>query len=62
MRHPILVINAGSSSIKFSIYGTDATDPSAFLKGQIEIQDEGSQLAALLAGAKPGEQGTDRWC
>src|SRR5215467_8158975 len=27
-----------------------------FLKGQIEIQDEGSQLAALLADAKPGEQ------
>ena len=31
----------------------------AYLKGQIEIQDEGSQLAALLAGAKPGEQVID---
>ena len=31
----------------------------AFLKGQIEIQDEGSQLAALLSGAKPGEQVID---
>lgn len=31
----------------------------AFLKGQIEIQDEGSQLAALFAGAKPGEQVID---
>ena len=31
----------------------------AFLKGMIEIQDEGSQLAALLAGAKPGEQVVD---
>ena len=31
----------------------------AFLKGQIEIQDEGSQLAALLAGAKAGEQVVD---
>jgi 16S rRNA (cytosine967-C5)-methyltransferase len=30
-----------------------------FLKGQIEIQDEGSQLAALFAGAKPGEQVID---
>ncbi len=29
------------------------------LKGQIEIQDEGSQLAALLAQAKPGEQVID---
>jgi 16S rRNA (cytosine967-C5)-methyltransferase len=31
----------------------------AYLKGLIEIQDEGSQLAALLAGAKPGEQVVD---
>jgi len=33
-------------------------DP-AFLKGHIEIQDEGSQLAALLSGAAPGEQVVD---
>jgi 16S rRNA (cytosine967-C5)-methyltransferase len=31
----------------------------SFRKGEIEIQDEGSQLAALLAGAKPGEQVID---
>ena len=31
----------------------------AFLKGRIEIQDEGSQLAALFARAKPGEQVLD---
>jgi 16S rRNA (cytosine967-C5)-methyltransferase len=31
----------------------------AFLKGEIEIQDEGSQLAALLSGARPGEQVID---
>lgn len=31
----------------------------AFIKGQIEVQDEGSQLAALLTGAKPGEQVVD---
>jgi 16S rRNA (cytosine967-C5)-methyltransferase len=42
----------------------DAKNPAihaepAFLKGQIEIQDEGSQLAALLADAKPGEQVVD---
>ncbi len=30
-----------------------------FRKGAIEIQDEGSQLAALFAGAKPGEQVVD---
>src|ERR1700694_4986392 len=42
----------------------DAKNPAihaekAFIKGQIEIQDEGSQLSALLAGAKPGEQVVD---
>jgi 16S rRNA (cytosine967-C5)-methyltransferase len=31
----------------------------AFLKGMIEVQDEGSQLAALFSGAKPGEQAVD---
>ncbi len=31
----------------------------AFLKGTIEVQDEGSQLAALFAGAKPGQQVVD---
>jgi 16S rRNA (cytosine967-C5)-methyltransferase len=30
-----------------------------FRKGEIEVQDEGSQLAALLASAKPGEQVVD---
>jgi 16S rRNA (cytosine967-C5)-methyltransferase len=42
----------------------DAKNPAvhaepAFLKGMIEIQDEASQLAALFAGAKPGEQLAD---
>ncbi len=31
----------------------------AFLKGQIEVQDEGSQLAALFSGAQAGEQVVD---
>lgn len=31
----------------------------AFLKGMIEVQDEGSQLAALFSGAKAGEQVLD---
>src|SRR5262245_22918626 len=31
----------------------------AFLKGWIEVQDEGSQLATLLAGVRPGEQVVD---
>jgi 16S rRNA (cytosine967-C5)-methyltransferase len=44
--------------------GAEAKNPAihaepAFLKGFIEVQDEGSQLAALLAGAKPGDQVVD---
>jgi 16S rRNA (cytosine967-C5)-methyltransferase len=31
----------------------------AFLKGMVEVQDEGSQLAALFASARPGEQVVD---
>jgi 16S rRNA (cytosine967-C5)-methyltransferase len=31
----------------------------AFLAGHVEVQDEGSQLAALLSGAKPGLQVVD---
>jgi 16S rRNA (cytosine967-C5)-methyltransferase len=46
------------------VLGPDAKSPAvhaepAFIKGLIEVQDEGSQLAALLAGAKPGEQVVD---
>ena len=42
----------------------DAKNPSihaepAFLKGFVEVQDEGSQVAALLSGARPGEQAID---
>ena len=35
------------------------TSEPLFQKGGFEIQDEGSQLAALLSGAKPGEQVLD---
>src|SRR5580692_8323679 len=35
-----------------------ASDP-AYVKGNVELQDEGSQLAALLAEAKPGMQVLD---
>jgi 16S rRNA (cytosine967-C5)-methyltransferase len=31
----------------------------AYIKGLVEVQDEGSQLAALLSGAKPGQQVLD---
>lgn len=44
--------------------GADARNPGIqseedFIKGGIEVQDEGSQLAALFTGAKPGEQVID---
>lgn len=46
------------------VLGADARNPGIhaeedFIKGGIEVQDEGSQLAALLSGAKPGEQVID---
>jgi 16S rRNA (cytosine967-C5)-methyltransferase len=31
----------------------------AFLRGRVEVQDEGSQVCALLVGARPGEQVLD---
>jgi 16S rRNA (cytosine967-C5)-methyltransferase len=44
--------------------GADARNPGIhaeedFIKGGIEVQDEGSQLAALFSAAKPGEQVVD---
>src|SRR4029453_3667104 len=44
--------------------GADARNPGVhaeedFIKGGIEVQDEGSQLAGLFSAAKPGEQVID---
>jgi 16S rRNA (cytosine967-C5)-methyltransferase len=44
--------------------GADARNPGihaeeSFIKGAIEVQDEGSQLVALFSAAKPGEQVID---
>jgi 16S rRNA (cytosine967-C5)-methyltransferase len=44
--------------------GADGRGPSlsaepAYVRGFVEVQDEGSQLAALIAGAKPGMQVLD---
>src|SRR5215468_11206387 len=46
------------------VLAPDAKSPAvhaepAFLKGHVEVQDEGSQIAALLAGARPGQQVID---
>jgi 16S rRNA (cytosine967-C5)-methyltransferase len=49
-----LRINVAADSKNLAIH----SEP-AFLAGLIEVQDEGSQLAAVLSGAKPGEQVID---
>src|SRR3981189_2345978 len=46
--------------------GADARNPGIhaeedFIKGAVEVQDEGSQLAALLSAAKPAETVIDLW-
>jgi 16S rRNA (cytosine967-C5)-methyltransferase len=46
------------------VLGADARNPGlhaeeVFIKGAVEVQDEGSQLAALFSAAKPGEQVID---
>jgi 16S rRNA (cytosine967-C5)-methyltransferase len=46
------------------VLGADARSPGihaepAFIKGSIEVQDEGSQLAALFAAAEPGQRVID---
>jgi len=54
-------------SMKFSPLGLrvqgrrPVTSGKAFQDGKIEIQDEGSQLVAILVGAKPGMRVVD-WC
>jgi 16S rRNA (cytosine967-C5)-methyltransferase len=45
-------------------HSADARSPAvhaepAFIKGMVEVQDEGSQLAALFSGARAGEQVVD---
>ena len=69
-RRPRRSAEYGAQPTRWSPWGLrivvapDAKSPAihaepAFLKGHVEIQDEGSQLAALLAAAKPGEQVID---
>lgn len=65
-----MLSDLGAESTRWSPWGlrirlaADARSPAihaepAFLKGMVEIQDEGSQLATLLSGAQPGEQVVD---
>ncbi len=39
--------------------GTPVTGLALYKEGQVEVQDEGSQIASLLCGAKPGMQVID---
>ncbi|HEY2754379.1 MAG TPA: RsmB/NOP family class I SAM-dependent RNA methyltransferase [Pseudolabrys sp.] len=65
-----MLSDLGPEATRWSPWGlrirlsADAKSPAvhaepAFLKGIVEVQDEGSQLAALFSGAKPGEQAID---
>jgi 16S rRNA (cytosine967-C5)-methyltransferase len=65
-----LLTDLSPESTRWSPWGlrirlaADAKSPAvnaepAFLKGLVEVQDEGSQLAALFSAARPGEQVLD---
>src|SRR5690348_2848440 len=65
-----LMSDLGPEPTRWSPWGlrirlsADAKSPAihaepSFLKGLIEVQDEGSQLAALLSAVKPGDQVVD---
>jgi 16S rRNA (cytosine967-C5)-methyltransferase len=65
-----MLSDLGPEATRWSPWGlrirlsADAKSPAvhaepAFLKGIVEVQDEGSQLAGLFSGAKPGEQAID---
>jgi acetate kinase len=59
MRGPVLVVNAGSSSIKFSAYAVNAAEPGLLFKGQIEKIGSAPHMAAEDArGAAIAEK---RW-
>jgi 16S rRNA (cytosine967-C5)-methyltransferase len=46
-------------AVKLDGRGPALSAEPAYIKGQIEVQDEASQLAALLSGATPGQQVLD---
>ena len=46
MSDALLVLNAGSSSVKFSLYGLEAGAPRLELKGQIEGLPEAAHFKA----------------
>ena len=53
MTEAILTLNAGSSSVKFAVYGSDADEPDLLARGQVEgigtaprfvVRDDGGEL------------------
>src|SRR5260221_14416625 len=63
LSNALVVVNAGSSSIKFSLYAEDGTDLSVFLKGQIEgLYTDGTHFTAreIGSGPSPMSAGTER--
>ena len=49
---PILVVNAGSSSVKFQVFATDTTGPRRLLKGQVDGIGTKPRLRAEAADKK----------
>jgi 16S rRNA (cytosine967-C5)-methyltransferase len=63
-RHPLAPTRYSPDGLRVAPTSGEGRHPNLeveppFQKGWIEIQDEGSQLASLLVGAKPGEQVLD---
>lgn len=63
-RHPIVEMAYAPDGLRIAATRREERHPNiqadpAFQKGWFEIQDEGSQLAALMMGAEPGEQVLD---
>ena len=60
---PILVVNAGSSSVKFQVFATDATGPQRVIKGQVDgigtkprLRAEGADKTKLIDQTYAAEQ------
>ncbi|MGB1111323.1 MAG: acetate/propionate family kinase [Gammaproteobacteria bacterium] len=53
MSDGILVLNAGSSSIKFAIYTLDGTDPTLFIRGQVAGIGSSGWFSAKSASNEP---------
>ncbi|NWG74880.1 MAG: acetate kinase, partial [Rubrivivax sp.] len=59
MHDVVLVLNAGSSSLKFEVFGVDGGEPSSILGGKVEELTTAAAFEAEDAGAR--RIGAYRW-